>query len=478
MNQSDSKFDTVIVGTGFASAFFLHEYLKHAVPTARILVLEKGGIFDYDWKIKNRTNGDIPFDSQFVNETPQKPWIQNIAFGGGACWTGNTPRMHPSDFKTFSNHGVGVDWPFDYNEIEPYFYEVERVMEISGEEGPQHPRSKPYPGNPHKLNAFDRLLKKKYPNQYTAMPSARAADASRTRPSCCNNGVCSICPIGAKFQVDLHMRAIYEDPRVTLITRADVQYLDIEAGVARAAVYLHEGREVVARADLFAVGAHAIATPAILLRSGLTDYALGKYINEQASVIVRINLDNVDNFDGIQMVTGLGLMFCDESDRSQIPACIVENWNIPWLRAEFGRWRQVAFVKFVIEDLPSERNTVRVGSDGRPVVHYAERSEYMKRGFAAVHSRVERMLSGLPVEEFEVEPEGTTLGSSAHIQGTTRMGLDPASSVVDPDLIHHRVRNLLALGSGVFPTCPPANPTLPLSALSVRAARRLFASKA
>lgn len=474
----DKTFDAVIVGTGFASSFFLYEYLKHVGAGARILVLEKGGKLDYEWKIKNRANSDISFNSQFTNKTPKKPWVQNIAFGGGACWTGNTPRMHPSDFKTFSKHGVGVDWPFDYDELEPYFLEVERVMQIAGEAGAQHPRSAPYPGAAHKLNAFDRLLKKKYPDHYTAMPSARAGSNSTTRPPCCNNAACSVCPIGAKFQVDLHMKALYEDPRVTLLTRADVQAVDIAAGVARGVVYLHEGKSAVARANLVAVGAHAIATPAILLKSGLTDFALGKYLNEQLSVNVKVNLRGVENFDGRQMVTGLGLMFCDEGNRRDVPACIVENWNSPWLRAEFGRWRHVAHLKFVMEDIPAESNSVQLGTDGRPVVQYAEHSAYMKKGMAAVHSRVEAMLAGLPVEEFYVEiGTGHSLGGEAHIQGTTRMGTDAASSVVDPDLVHHKVRNLLVLGSGVFPTCPAANPTLPLSALSVRAARRLFAHR-
>jgi choline dehydrogenase-like flavoprotein len=56
------------------------------------------------------------------------------------------------------------------------------------------------------------------------------------------------------------------------------------------------------------------------------------------------------------------------------------------------------------------------------------------------------------------------------------MGQSAADSVVDDALVHHRVRNLLVLGSGVFPTAPPANPTLTITALSLRAADRLFAS--
>jgi len=46
--------------------------------------------------------------------------------------------------------------------------------------------------------------------------------------------------------------------------------------------------------------------------------------------------------------------------------------------------------------------------------------------------------------------------------------------VVDRDLRHHAIRNLVVLGSGTFPTCPAANPTLTLSALAMRAAERLF----
>lgn len=472
---ADPAFDLIVVGTGFASSFFLYEYLKHAGPAVRVLVLEKGGRLDYGWKLEHRSNTDISFNSQFVNLTPRKGWVQNIAFGGGACWTGNCPRMHPSDFHTRSSHGVGEDWPFGYDELEPYFSEVESVMQIAGEGGSQHPRSRPYPGRPHALNAFDRLLRRKYPDHHIAMPSARAAADSRTRPPCCNNGVCIICPIGAKFQIDLHMTSLYEDPRVTLLTRADVQSIDVTGGKARGAVYRHEGRELVARGDLVAVGAHAIATPCILLRSGLDDAALGKYLNEQISINVRVNLRGVDNFDGGQRVTGLGLMFSNEADRASVPACNVESYNIPWLRAEFGRWRQVAHLKFVMEDVPSANNTVTVAADGRPAVHYADYSDYMKRGIAAVRRRAERLLEGLPVEDFHVDAEeGDALGGEAHIQGTTRMGTDPARSVVDPGLVHHRIRNLLCLGSGVFPTCPAANPTLPLSALSVRAARRLF----
>jgi choline dehydrogenase-like flavoprotein len=83
-----------------------------------------------------------------------------------------------------------------------------------------------------------------------------------------------------------------------------------------------------------------------------------------------------------------------------------------------------------------------------------------------------RVLSPLPVEriEFREAPEDT----ESHILGGTVMGRDPESSVVDPFLVHHRVRNLLVLGGGTFPTGSPSNPTLTISALALRASENLW----
>ena len=38
------NYDTIIIGTGFATSFFLAEYLKKCSPRERILVLERGRI--------------------------------------------------------------------------------------------------------------------------------------------------------------------------------------------------------------------------------------------------------------------------------------------------------------------------------------------------------------------------------------------------------------------------------------------------
>jgi choline dehydrogenase-like flavoprotein len=60
-----------------------------------------------------------------------------------------------------------------------------------------------------------------------------------------------------------------------------------------------------------------------------------------------------------------------------------------------------------------------------------------------------------------------------HHIGTTRMGRDPGSSVVDADCRVHGVGNLSIASAAVFPTSSQANPTLTVVALALRLAGRL-----
>lgn len=61
-----------------------------------------------------------------------------------------------------------------------------------------------------------------------------------------------------------------------------------------------------------------------------------------------------------------------------------------------------------------------------------------------------------------------------HILGTTRMGTDPATSVVDPDCRVHGYENLYIGGSSVFPSGGYENPTLTIIALATRLADKIL----
>jgi choline dehydrogenase-like flavoprotein len=55
-----------------------------------------------------------------------------------------------------------------------------------------------------------------------------------------------------------------------------------------------------------------------------------------------------------------------------------------------------------------------------------------------------------------------------HQVGSTRMGEDPAQSVVDPSLKVHGLENLFVASSSVFPTSGQANSTLLAVAFGIR----------
>src|SRR5688572_24267759 len=60
-----------------------------------------------------------------------------------------------------------------------------------------------------------------------------------------------------------------------------------------------------------------------------------------------------------------------------------------------------------------------------------------------------------------------------HHIGTTRMGTDLATSVVDGECRTHQLENMYIAGSSVFPTAGEANPTLTIVALAHRLADTL-----
>ena len=471
-------YDLIIVGTGFASSFFLQRYLKRLPATAHVLVLERGVKNDHAWQIENRSNSNIASADTFRREgLPSKSWNFTVGFGGSSnCWAANVPRMLPNDFRVKSLYGVGYDWPVSYDDLAPYYEEVENIMAVSGPLGASpYPRRSPYPQPPHRMSEPDRLLKAKYPDAYFAPPTARARIATADRNQCCANGVCQLCPVDAKFTILNGMRSVYEDARVELLTGCEALAVDVHAGNnARAIDFSQGGRLRRAKADLIVLGANALFNPFLMLKSGLSHPQLGRRLNERAWAHATVYYDGVEGFSGSTAITGLGYMFYDGPHRSERGGILVEGHNAPpRFRREFGKWRQAQFLKFVIEEEPEAINRVEIdrADPSRPVVTYESHSNYAMASFRKLPQLIEEMLSGLPVEKFILEP--TIVQDDVHIQGTVMMGHDPSISIVDDKMRCHSVPNMIVLGSSAFPTCPPANPTLTLSALAMRAAELL-----
>ena len=313
----DQDYDLIVVGTGFASSFFLSAYLARCRADARILVLERGRRDTHAWQLRHRQPASTPPQATFVNRHRRKQWFYTPALGGGSnCWWAVTPRMMPSDFALQSTYGVGTDWPLSYDELEEFYCHAEALMAVSGPaDGSPQPRSQPYPQPPHRFSQPDQLLKKAYPELFFHQPTARARLATAQRPACCASGVCHLCPIDAKFTVLNEMGHLYADPRVTLVLEAAVQSVETTGRTARGVRYIKDGAEVQAQGQLVVLGANALFNPHILLRSGLSHPLLGKFLHEQVAVSATIDLDGVENFQGSTSITGHGYMLYDGPHR-------------------------------------------------------------------------------------------------------------------------------------------------------------------
>ncbi|MGF1511652.1 MAG: GMC oxidoreductase [Myxococcota bacterium] len=481
---SQSGYDIVAVGTGFATSFYLSEFLRWAAPGAKILVLERGPFLTHGERLLRRdgatpmTRGTFPVDpsQEMTNLTPARPWYFGFGHGGGSnCWWGTTPRMMPADFELFSRFGVGADWPIGYDDLEEAYCDVEDAMGVSGSSRfTPFPRSRPYPLPPHRMNDPDYALATRFPDAFFAAPAARPSRAYRGRPACCASHRCNQCPLDAKFTILNGMRNVYEDRRVETAYDSTALAVEIEAGQATGVRFERQGRERVVQGDLVLLGANAIFNPFLLLKSGLDGPQVGRGLVEQVGRAAFVKLRGMSGFQASSTHAGHGYSMHRDELRSRQAACLIETRGAPLLRKERGRWLEHYVMHFIYEDLRQDQNRVTVDKEdpNRPQVEFHGISPYARLGLRRLEEDVAPLMEALPVESVEFETEDSR--TQFHIAGTCPMGEDEERGVVDRQLVHHRVRNLVVAGASAFPTCAPANPTLTLSALSVYAARKLF----
>lgn len=475
------KYDLVIIGTGFASSFFLQKYISKASATVKVLVLERGQLYPHAERLK-KARGEVPeyenlneaSEDTFVNTNEvSKNWIFTTGFGGSSnCWWGCTPRFLPSDFKMKSLYGVASDWPVSYEELEPYYNEAEEIMSISGPDVTPFPRSKPYPLPPHLFTEVDKILHHTYGSQYISQPTARARQAIKGRNGCCASIACNLCPVNAKFTIENSGIQVYKDSRVEVVYGAQAFRLTLEGNTAKEVIFMMDGKEQKIAANLIALGANPIFNTNILLNSGDSNPLTGKGMGEQLGLQALVYLDNMRNTGGSTWVNANGYMLYDGEHRKDKAACLIEANNAPYIRLEKGKWLNIASYRMIFEDLPDDRNYVTTTENQlKPEVKFSGPSAYTLRGVEYMKQKLPGILSVLPVEKIEyLEP----FPDEGHILGASRMSTNPGEGVVDKNLIHHNYRNLFVLGSGAFTTYTPSNPTLTLSALSLMAADRSF----
>lgn len=371
-------------------------------------------------------------------------------------------------------YGVAEDWPIDYNDLDPYYYEAEDLMHVSGPDDTPFPRKGSYPLPPHTFSLVDKVLHKTYGNKYISQPTARASRATVGRNQCMSSGTCDTCPVNAKFTIENSHLNVYENEQVELVYGAQVYSLELANNVVKKVFFIQDGKEKHIGGDVIVLGANPFFNSNILLNAGDPHPLVGKGVGEQLGIQVLIYLDNMSNVGGSTWVNANGYMLYDGDHRKEFAACLMEVSNAPYyIRLERGKYLNMASIRLLFEDIPLDHDNYIKNTSNKlvPDVFHTKRSDYTLKAFENMKKKLPGILSCLPVERLKYLDPWPNEG---HIIGGTRMHNDPQKGVVDKHLVHHQYRNLFVLGAGAFTTYSATNPTLTLSALSLFAADKSF----
>jgi choline dehydrogenase-like flavoprotein len=176
----------------------------------------------------------------------------------------------------------------------------------------------------------------------------------------------------------------------------------------------------------------------------------------------------------------------------RLPGASIEIARLAY-SAKFRRRRSVSVAAKVTLRIDSEQkarpeNRIRIDEREvdvlgipRTIVDWSisEQEIYSIRSFADfLRKDFDRLKVGpidwQPELQMGVDAPLSNVTDTYHPMGGTAMGVDPRSSVVDPDLRMHGVANLSVASCATYPSGGSSNPTFTLMALTLRLAERLM----
>lgn len=528
--MADIQADVIVVGSGVAGAILA---ARIAEAGLKVAILEAGPRVDRAEAVQRFWDAPIkvpecPYPASREADHPvtddRGHWYRQsgpdlfkstyLKVVGGTTWhwLGTCVRLLPNDFRLKSLYGHGADWPISYQDIEPFYGQAEREIGVSGSstEVLGAPRSGPYPMDAIPQTYLDKAFATALEGSgYEVRPTPQGRNSTERdgRPGCCGSASCiPVCPVQAKYDATVHV-ARAEAKGAVLHDRTTATFVEIgpDRKVAAIRFKRSDGSEGRAVGKVFAIAAHAIETPRLLLHSrseaspnGVANSSdqVGRNLMDHPSQLSWALADRpVWPYRGPLSTSGIENLR-DGPFRTERSAIRVEIGNDGWswptgapitLPAMFvkqglrGKALNAALkdhasrhvrLASLIEQLPDPENRVTLDAKDRdfygvplPRLTYCI-DDYAKAGLAAARALHADIFAKLGATEIRHDQDFQGAG---HVIGTARMGDDPATSVVDRDLRSHDHSNLFLLGSAVFPTSATGNPTLTIAALSLRA---------
>lgn len=532
--MSNLNADVVIVGSGMAGA---HLSRSLAEAGRDVLVLEAGGrksrsqyLSDF---YQNPVKGpqapypsqasaphptDTDYDSFYDQTGPERFVGAYLRIYGGTTWhwTGFADRLRPADFQGATRYGRGTDWPISYGDLIPFYQAAEARWGVSGDPdytwGSPREAGEGYAMPPIPASYMDLQIQKALDQM--DLTSKRFSHARNSvifdgRPPCCGNNTCvPICPIAAKYDASVDMdKAIEAGARIEL--QALVTFIEIDANqkVASLTIKRPDGSIQKVTGKTFVLGCHAIENPRLLLNSkqetapngvaNSTDQ-VGRYLLSQFNVDVTGEVtDPVYPYRGPQQTSGIiefrdgdfrkdyapfGTSFMNNgwsgnSDATKLSKELIAkgvrgNALVQALNAQIGRHVRL---NSSAETLGDANNRITLSeqfdSSGIPKPRVAFTvDEYTRSGLKIATKTNKKVLELMGADNVTSD---TPYLSNAIIAGTTRMGIDPARSVVNSDLQTHQHANLYILGASTHVSAPVNAPSLTIAAMGIRLAKYL-----
>ncbi len=489
-HAGDVECDVAIVGAGVGGATLAWALRESG---ARVLVLEQGDFLPRErqnWSPKAvHREGRYKNSPQWIDGHGNEfqPGTYHYVGGSSKLYGATMPRLREHDFGEVElKDGTSPAWPVTYAEMEPYYTRAERLYWVHGgdRDPTEPPRSAPYPFPPVPHDRAISRVSDSFAKQGLRPFELPQAVDWREGGRCVLCETCDSysCLVDAKGDADVcAMRPALTSPNVKLMTKAAVKRVvtgDGGGAIERLEVN-HRGSDLNVKAARYVVAGGAVNTAALLLRSGgvanssdqvgrnymghLTTFVIGSRPGRDLNIQYEKTLGLNDWYSAgpntpypLGNVQGLGKLFGDTIKAAR-------PWAPTALLSAICR-RSVDFLA-QSEDLPREWNRVEVDRAGRIHLNW-EPTGTEAHAELVTHTKKAIRRAGFPF----VFTQQLGIVATSHQCGTARMGEDPATSVVDPNLRAHGVENLWIVDASVFPSSAAVNPALTIASLALRAA--------
>ena len=501
--------DAVVIGTGAGGAPLL---ARLAAAGLKVVALEAGRNWTpgEDFATDEVAASELYWLGERISggETPVAFGANNSGTGVGGStlhWGAYVPRVDPRDLRIRSEFGVGADWPLGYEDLLPYYEELESLLGVAGPEVYPWEEGRRYPLRPVALNAPAQAMQRGFRALGVRTSEAPVAALSRIysgpngeypfRRACVNRGYCHQgCRNGAKASMDVTYLPMAVAAGAEIRPESFVHGFERDAAGRIAAVIYKtkDGADVRQRCRAVFLCAGAVETPRLLLHTGLGNGSGQVGRNFMAHVATQVwgtfeaemrmnkgfpaSLISEDmiragdaNFAGGYLVQSLGVVPVTWAAQAARGRALWGQALVDYV----DQYNFMAGIGMNGDCLPDERNLLELTAEDDP----AARGTGMKKvrvnfSYGKHEQRMSTHAEKLMTEAWRAAGARDiwTFQRNAHTIGTCRMGVDSAANVVDAVGRSHEVENLWICDNSVFPSALPANPALTIMALSLRTA--------